>query len=222
MLCWRHTIVILCKSDDSILRTHHLFCIVSHRNKNKKYRSAHGNTNTKINTDTRAKIQNDNLTYTCKFLPSLPSLSSPPFPSHSSHPSSSLLLPTKKARKPNTPENTNRGETIEPNTRRLFLRAGLFVEMQKGRNYETRRCSGAPLSNARDAELRVLSDRRQKESDGVTRQRQCARTRSCSGRERSSTRELAVHRNWHATCPMFIVVRSQSIYRTCFLLCGVV
>ena len=43
-------------------------------------------------------------------------------------------------------------------------------------------------SNFRDAELCVLSDHRQEESDGVTRQH-CTRTRSCSGRWRPSTRE---------------------------------
>ena len=78
------------------------------------------------------------------------------------------------------------------------------MQIQQGRNYETRRCSGVPdgaqrsfwthvcgslEDGARVPKLRVPSDHWQKDSDGVTRQRRCAGTRSCSGKLWPSTRE---------------------------------
>ena len=73
-------------------------------------------------------------------------------------------------------------------------------------------------SNARDAELCVLSDHGQKEGDGITCQRQCTRTRS-SGR----LRENAVPRHRQAMGPKLIIVRPkktcQNVFRSlrCFL-----
>ena len=80
---------------------------------------------------------------------------------------------------------------------RAVLRgAGLFVRVQLGQNYERRLCSGVPndaecliLTHIRGVfpmlksqKLRVPSDDKQQNRDGVARQRLCTRTRSCAGR----------------------------------------
>ena len=108
----------------------------------------------------------------------------------------------KNARNPNTSENFNRGEGCSGQAHEgCFLRAGLVEQIQLGRNYEAKRFSGIQHgvessllthfrgvpekkvdSNARDAELRVLIDHKQNESNGVTHKRQCTRTRSRSGK----------------------------------------
>ena len=115
--------------------------------------------------------------------------------------------------------------------------SGLFVQIQQGRNYGTRRRSGGPhggecsfLTHSRGVPkkkvipmpatlncLCVLSDHRQQECDGVTRQRQCARTRSCSGRLRPSR-----ERSFTALpCQMLMLLTSvppQNRRRACFVL----
>ena len=110
------------------------------------------------------------------------------------------------ARNPNTPEHTNQIH------KRRFLRADLFVQIQQGRNYETRRCSGYPkwcrmlalgpfrgvpekrlIPMPATQKLRVPSDHQQRESDGVTRQRQRTRTCSCAGKQRPSARQRVFH-----------------------------
>ena len=115
------------------------------------------------------------------------------------------------------------------------MRTGLCVEMQQGRNYETRRCSGVPngadldscswrarerkYSNSRNANCVCFVMTSKKRND-VTRQRQCTRhaaVRVSGGRPH----EITVPRHWCATCFMLITVRSQKMCRTCFVLCGV-
>ena len=118
-------------------------------------------------------------------------------------------------------------ETFGPNTRRLFLARGseLRPKTMFGRSIWCRPLALDPFSwrarkcdsNARDAELCVLSDQGQQESE-----RQCARTRSCSGRQRPCTRErsstpLACH--LPAVDYRAFARRVQDVFRSlpCFL-----
>ena len=120
-----------------------------------------------------------------------------------------------------------------------FLSAGLFVQIQQGRKYETRRCAGVPNGAERSCwthsrgsieKGNIPMSATQNCVCSVTTGKRKATTPLASGNAREHAavpvgcgrpREKAVPRHWHAACLMLTTVRSQNMCRTCSVLCCV-